>query len=389
MWFVLGLSPGFLTCAGSDDEDPDELLSEDMEEAVFALADAVAIDQQVVGVYATLDYTPEIVQRSGQDVGSQLRRLRATCLAAIQEGVPIQCRVLPAPVAGDGGGGDHGDMDVANAPNNDNTNALYKTALRDLVTVLTEMQAKVGTTGALSDSDSGSGGFRVHLASWNGKCEHMLMLLEAFPELHVGMNGSVGFAKSSLAHECAFDVPLNRLLLETDAPKATPSPVVAALGRAAFCHSGLVPFVAAAVAHHKKSTGITAVSVARAAADNTTLLYGRGIAVRAGEAAEEAALAALLATEAAENAAATAAEKEADAAAAEERSKALEDKMSSKKKKKKKKKTKGQSIQKEAPVSSDIGASDLDAVDTEFDNIFFTGVSLDTATADDGGSSCD
>jgi len=67
------------------------------------------------------------------------------------------------------------------------------------------------------------------------------------------MNAAVGFTKATRAHECAFDVPLHRLLLETDAPHAIPAPVTIAMGRAAFCHSGLVPFVAAAVAGHKSN----------------------------------------------------------------------------------------------------------------------------------------
>jgi hypothetical protein len=100
------------------------------------------------------------------------------------------------------------------------------------------------------------------------------------------MNAAVGFTKATLAQECAFEVPLNRLLLETDAPNTIPSPVVSSKGRKAFCHSGLIPLIASAVAEQKRLA--TAVDVARAASENTVKLYGRGIAERALIAVKEA-----------------------------------------------------------------------------------------------------
>ena len=132
------------------------------------------------------------------------------------------------------------------------------------------------------------GQLRIHLACWAGKCEHMVKLLGAFPEtIWVGFNGSVGFAKATVTHECAFDIPLGKLLLESDAPLVIPAPVASAMGRGAFCHSGLIPFVADAVSGVKKGAA-SAVEVARAAAENTALLYGGGINARFRAWAEEA-----------------------------------------------------------------------------------------------------
>ena len=132
---------------------------------------------------------------------------------------------------------------------------------------------------------------RIHLACWAGKCEHMVKLLGAFPEtIWVGFNGSAGFAKATVTHECAFDIPLGKLLLESDAPLVIPTPVASAMGRGAFCHSGLIPFVADAVSGVKKGAA-SAVEVARAAAENTALLYGGGINARFRAWAEEAAAA--------------------------------------------------------------------------------------------------
>ena len=434
VWFVLGLGPGF-TCGtedggGSSDGDGDVNEGSDdddecRQEAIDALLDAIAADEDVVGFFANLDYTPGMLSRPGQDRESQLRRFRATCIAAMQENVPIQCRILPSADGGGGGGGgeDDGESDGESA---------YESAFKDLVKALAEMRSKTktppsqsdeGSGGAAADSDSdgggvdgagagvcGSGSLRIHLGCWAGKSDHMLLLLKAFPDtLYVGMNGSVGFAKSTIAAECAFDVPLNRLLLETDAPQATPAPVVSALGRAAYCHPGLVPFVAAAVSEHKKAAEATAVAVARAAAENTAALYGKGVAVRAAEAAaqaeaEAAAVAAAAAKAAEEDAAAAeaaAAERAEAEAAAAERLKAAEESgegMGGKKKKKKKKKNRDNSNgdgegagggggegSGEAGVGGGGGVGYRDGnPDDDFDKSYFAGGEIDVG-GDDGG----
>jgi Tat protein secretion system quality control protein TatD with DNase activity len=238
IWFAIGLASGFV----QDEEDDDD------EEAVDALVDAILADQSVVAVYCKLDYSPEILEFPGQDCESQLWRLRATCKAAIQENVPIQIRV--------------------DGMTNDDSSVI-----RDMAKTLVEQQQQTEQQ------------LKIHLVSWAGKCDVMIKLLQAFPDtLYVGMNGTVGFAKSSDAHECAFDVPLNRLLLETDAPLAIPTQVNNSMGKTAFCHPGLVPFVAAAIADLKKT--LSADAVARVASENTVALYGRGVAERAADAAD-------------------------------------------------------------------------------------------------------
>jgi hypothetical protein len=232
---------------------------------------------------------------------------------------------------------------------------------------------------------------KIQLGCWQGKCSHMLLLLKAFPDtLFIGMNASVGFAKSTRAHECAFEVPLNRLILETDAPHATPAPVAAALGRAAFCHSGLIPFVAAAIAEHKVGAvspvgdagggTISAADVARAASENTARLYGGGVAARAAEAAEAAAAAAAAAEVARiALAAALAEEQEADAAdgavAAVAMLKLAKDEEVHSATKKKKTKKKGRpDITATAGELEHSGGSGGGGGDANFDNDFFTNV---------------
>ena len=110
------------------------------------------------------------------------------------------------------------------------------------------------------------------------------------------MDSTVTFSKATQLHECAFDVPLSRVLLETGAPATIPSIVTKTVdSKQVFGHSGYIPFIAASMAHyaaknsqnsrylamHTRGTatanndnGITAEVIARAAAVNTQLLYG-------------------------------------------------------------------------------------------------------------------
>jgi Tat protein secretion system quality control protein TatD with DNase activity len=250
-FFVVGLGPGFLMSksgadADMDDEDAseDDDDDDDLEEAVDALMEAIEVDDRVVGFYAKLEYAPEVLEFPGFDRQTQLRRFRATCTAAIQSNVPVQCRVLP-------GAADKDDVDA------------HKLVMKDLAKVLVEMTPESESSNSL----------KVHLVCWNGTSENLMKILKAFPtNVYVGMNAAVGFAKASVAHECAFDVPLDRLLLETDSPNTIPATVVAGMGRKAYCHSGHVPIVAAAIAEHKKNSGYSAIDVARMASNNTAAL---------------------------------------------------------------------------------------------------------------------
>jgi Tat protein secretion system quality control protein TatD with DNase activity len=243
LFFVIGLGHAYLEAVDDDEDDNDEY-----ERAIEALADAMDEDERVVGFCAKLDYAPEMTVRTAID--TQLRRLKATCQAAIQESVPIQIRV---------GTVDDDDTQVK--------------VMKDLARVLLDVIP--------ADDEEA---LQVHLSCWSGKSETMLKLLTAFPDtLYIGMSPAVGFAKASVAHECAFDLPLNRLVLETD--NVIPAPVTKAMGRKAFSHSGLVPYCALAIAEQKK---ISPEEVARAASENTIGLYGRGLIERSKQALVEA-----------------------------------------------------------------------------------------------------
>jgi Tat protein secretion system quality control protein TatD with DNase activity len=113
--------------------------------------------------------------------------------------------------------------------------------------------------------------------------EFTRMFLLEFP-LHVwfGMDASVGFAKATHMHECAFEVPMSQLLLETGSPSTIPPMVGQLRGRDAFCHSGMIPLIAKALAAHKGGSH-TAEDIARAASINTVVMYTRIHLSRDGE----------------------------------------------------------------------------------------------------------
>ncbi|KAI2491222.1 TatD related DNase [Fragilaria crotonensis] len=220
---VIGINPGF------------DCLDEHRELARTVLQTACADKRRVVGLCATLDYS---TGESNSRV-AQFARVRCTCEIAMEADIPLQLKLIPGP--------------VLRAENQEDVVSPYSQILEDLCTIL-ETYPTV----------------KVHLCSWTGLSDDMMALLRQFPNrLWFGLDGSVTFAKAVAAHECAFDIPLDRLLLETGSN--IPTPVAIALGRQAFPHSGLIPHVAAAVAKYKRN--VSARHIARAASHNANELY--------------------------------------------------------------------------------------------------------------------
>ena len=204
--------------------------------------------KRVVGVYADLDYRPATLKKKGMNTDDQRSRLEETIKVAAEESVPIQIRTGPSPPSTS-----NGDDDSSTSP--------YANVIVDLGKILLNT---IGQYPAL----------KVHLSCWTGQSEHLTALLNAFPDnIFVGFDSSVTFAKASALHECVFDAPLDKMLVETGAPRIIPSIATKSLGREAFAHSGLVPFIADAIATQKKTETITAESVARASSDNFIKLY--------------------------------------------------------------------------------------------------------------------
>lgn len=226
-----------------------DFLYNDTEEdaAVACLLEALSENDCIVGFFADLDYTPSVTSRPGCDRESQLRRLECTCQAAADANVTIQIHTSP------------GSSSASNTSSNDNEVTPYAKVMKDLKGVLTNAIAKYPL-------------LKVHLSCWSGGADGMNTLLQDFDNVWIGFDATVSYAKASNIHECAFDVPLKKVLLETGA-NTIPSVVAKSMGRDAFSHSGLVPFIADALAGMKKNEDITAEVVAQAASENTLKLY--------------------------------------------------------------------------------------------------------------------
>jgi NAD(P)-dependent dehydrogenase (short-subunit alcohol dehydrogenase family)/Tat protein secretion system quality control protein TatD with DNase activity len=239
IWFVVGI----------DDSVAAELIDGIVMDAL--------VDPDVVGLYVALDFKETL-----SDKNSQIERLKTMCAAAKEHDVPLQVNIsgeprplpqemLTLPATRDN-----------NTDNNTDNEDPYLASIKALVTCLLDYP---------QDSIS------IHLSSWSGNCENMIKLLKAFPRMMIGLHGGVSFTKATLRHACAFDLPLQRLLLETSSPQFVPSQVSNILGRDAINHGGLLPFVAEAVAVQKttKNHTVCAIDVARASSENCVLMYPR------------------------------------------------------------------------------------------------------------------
>jgi Tat protein secretion system quality control protein TatD with DNase activity len=220
VYFVIGLGHGYLEGIDVIEEENQIYNSEDSDnddneqDAIDILTSALDEDDRIVGFCAKLDYSLEAISRTTRE--TQLRRLKVTCQVAFQEGMVIQIRITDA------------------------EGKYQSQCWKDLATILLEFTPEDNRPPLLA-----------HLSSWSGKSETMMKLLEAYPDsLYIGLNPAMGFLKATQAQECAFDVPLNRVLLETD--NVIPSPVSKSLGRKAYSHSAQIQYCILALAEQKK-----------------------------------------------------------------------------------------------------------------------------------------
>lgn len=106
-------------------------------------------------------------------------------------------------------------------------------------------------------------GLRGNLHAYSGSYETFLRL-QRFGDWRIGVGGVVTFKNASLA-EVVRKVPLERILLETDAPYLTPVPF-----RGTRNESSLIPVIAAKIAGIK---GTTVEEVARVTTGNAKELF--------------------------------------------------------------------------------------------------------------------
>ena len=107
-------------------------------------------------------------------------------------------------------------------------------------------------------------GLRGNMHAYSGSYESF-MELQRLGDWSIGVGGGVTFKKASLA-EVVAKVPLERIVLETDAPYLTPVPY-----RGRRNESSYIPFIADKVAELK---GITIEEVAEVTTSNARNLFG-------------------------------------------------------------------------------------------------------------------
>lgn len=248
-WYMVGLSREY--CSNTDDGDGG---AASMAKATTALTETLrSHPTKVVGYWTILDFTGDYCKREGCDKESQRRRVRATFQGAGETNVPVQIQILP--------GAAGLELDGSNAAGTD-----YAQVMLELYSLMTDIATQFPS-------------ICVILSNWTGLACHMMSILKTFGggdvgsnttgKLYIALDGAVSFAKAVHLHECAFEIPLNRLLLQT--ATVIPSEVANTLGRDAFFHSGLWPFVAQAVAQYKKTVSVE--SIVQATSSLTLELY--------------------------------------------------------------------------------------------------------------------
>ncbi|XP_068714932.1 putative deoxyribonuclease TATDN2 [Montipora foliosa] len=111
--------------------------------------------------------------------------------------------------------------------------------------------------------------WRIHMHCFTGSSESVAKFCQHFPNLFIGITALVTFAKAKNVHELAFDTPMERLLLETDAPYFMPSQVGDKHNK--WSNPGMAIFTAQRIAEIKR---ISIDNVLEKVRSNTTKMYG-------------------------------------------------------------------------------------------------------------------
>ena len=153
----------------------------------------------------------------------------------------------------------------------------------DLMRLLMEHAQAVAAVAGREERASSSR--HVRMMFLNPSPSLMLAALQAFPGALIAFSGAVTFAKSKQIHEAAFDCPMDRIALASEAPGHVPSQMA---GRGAvtrghgghgggrgleWSHPGTLAFTAQRIADIK-GRGCTADDVIAAAARNVRIMLG-------------------------------------------------------------------------------------------------------------------
>ncbi|CAG8489461.1 9003_t:CDS:1 [Scutellospora calospora] len=117
--------------------------------------------------------------------------------------------------------------------------------------------------------------WKIHVHCFTDSPNFAKRLLDYFPNLYIGITGIITYGSAKNTQEVVRSiVPLNRILLETDAPYMTPGKLnrnKKSSDRITVSHSGMIPFIAQKIAEITKKD---IDEIMRAARDNTRNMYG-------------------------------------------------------------------------------------------------------------------
>jgi TatD DNase family protein len=108
--------------------------------------------------------------------------------------------------------------------------------------------------------------WKIHVHCFTDSAVFAKHLLGSFPNLFLGFTGAITFNNANKLREVIKQVPLSRILLETDGPYMTPEPM-----RGNPAHPGHIPLIAKAIADIKRETIDEVLMQCR---QNTTKMYG-------------------------------------------------------------------------------------------------------------------
>ena len=112
-------------------------------------------------------------------------------------------------------------------------------------------------------------GTNIHVHCFTGSpefCAQILDLKSQGANIFVGFTGIVTFKNAQNVRDAAALVPLDQILLETDAPYMSPQPQ-----RGTPCHSGFIPYIAYALAQVKQ---VSIKEIYKKCRENTRHCYG-------------------------------------------------------------------------------------------------------------------
>ncbi|EDO48757.1 predicted protein, partial [Nematostella vectensis] len=110
--------------------------------------------------------------------------------------------------------------------------------------------------------------WKIHLHCYTGSVDFAQKFLHQFSNLYIGLTGIVTSSNARDVQNLARQIPLDRLLLETDAPYFVPSKISKSHK---WAHPGMAIYVAEAIADIKEIPFETVLEVVR---NNTKHIYG-------------------------------------------------------------------------------------------------------------------